>query len=62
VTIVPGRSKDVSIEVDQRRPWTLAWHSNQIGYLQPDNTPISVQAQLPSFTGGSGAGALASAV
>jgi hypothetical protein len=54
VTVVPGRSIVVSAEVDQRRPWTLSWHSNRTGYLQPDDTPISVQAQMPTFEDGSG--------
>ncbi len=55
VTVVPGRSIVVSAAVDQRRPWTLAWHSNRTGYLQPDDTPISVQAQMPMFDGGDAA-------
>jgi hypothetical protein len=54
VTVFPGRSIVVSAAVDQRRPWTLSWHSNRVGYLQPDNTPISVQAQMPTFENGSG--------
>jgi hypothetical protein len=54
VTVVPGRSIVVSVAVAQRRPWTLDWHSNRVGYLQPDNTPISVQAQMPTFDDGSG--------
>jgi len=29
----------------------LSWHSNRIGYLQPDDRPISVQAGMPSFGG-----------
>jgi hypothetical protein len=29
----------------------LGWHSNRIGYLQPDDRPISVQAGMPSFGG-----------
>jgi hypothetical protein len=52
VAVVPGRSTLVSVAVDQRRPWTLSWHSNRVGYLQPDNTPISVQAQMPTFGDG----------
>jgi len=58
VAVVPGRSIVVSVAVDQRRPWTMSWHSNRIGYLQPDNTPISVQAQMPTFSG-AGTGAVA---
>jgi hypothetical protein len=57
VTVFPGRSIVVSAAVDQRRPWTLSWHSNRVGYLQPDNTPISVQAQMPTFENGSGSAA-----
>jgi hypothetical protein len=52
--VVPGRSILVSVEVDQRRPWTLSWHSNRTGYLQPDDTPISVQALMPTFDDGTG--------
>jgi hypothetical protein len=51
VTVVPGKSIVVSVQVAQRRPWTLSWHSNRIGYLQPDNRPISVQARMPTFSG-----------
>lgn len=58
VAVVPGRSIVVSVAVDQRGPWTMSWHSNRIGYLQPDNTPISVQAQMPTFSG-AGTGAVA---
>jgi len=54
VKVVPGRSLVVSVAVDQRRPWTLNWHSNRVGYLQPDDTPISVQAQMPTFVTGDG--------
>jgi hypothetical protein len=57
VTIAPGRSKLVTVEVDQRGPWTFRWSSNRIGYLQPDETPISVQAQMPVFDRGSGSAA-----
>jgi hypothetical protein len=57
VTVVPGRSKLVTVKVDERRPWTLSWHSNRTGYLQPDDTPVSVQAQLPSFDRSSGSSA-----
>jgi hypothetical protein len=57
VTIAPGRSKLVTVEVDQRGPWTFRWSSNRIGYLQPDETPISVRAQMPVFDRGSGSAA-----
>ena len=59
VTVFPGRSIVVSAAVAQRRPWTLSWHSNRVGYLQPDNTPISVRAQMPTFANGSGGAASA---
>ena len=51
VTVVPGKSIVVTVDVSHRGPWTLSWHSNRIGYLQPDDRPISVQAQMPSFGG-----------
>jgi hypothetical protein len=51
VTVVPGKSIVVTVHVSHRGPWTLSWHSNRIGYLQPDDRPISVQAQMPSFGG-----------
>ena len=41
-----------------RGPWTLSWHSDRIGYLQPDDRPISVQAGMPTF-GGSNRGSAA---
>ena len=53
VTVVPGRSIVVSVHVSHRGPWTLNWHSDRIGYLQPDDLPISVQAQMPTLDGGS---------
>ena len=39
------------MQVSHRGPWTLNWHSNRIGYLQPDDRPISVQAGMPTFGG-----------
>jgi hypothetical protein len=51
VAVVPGRSIVVSVQVSHRGPWTLSWHSDRIGYLQPDDRPISVQAGMPSFGG-----------
>jgi hypothetical protein len=51
VTVVPGKSIVVTAQVSHRGPWTLSWHSNRIGYLQPDDRPISVQGKMPSFGG-----------
>ena len=51
VIVVPGKSIVVTSQVSQRGPWTLSWHSNRIGYLQPDDRPISVQGGMPSFGG-----------
>ena len=58
VTVVPGKSIVVSVRVSHRGPWTLSWHSDRIGYLQPDDRPISVQGGMPSF-GGSDRGSAA---
>ena len=58
VTAVPGKSIVVSVQVSHRGPWTLSWHSDRIGYLQPDDRPISVQAGMPTF-GGSNRGSAA---
>ena len=44
MTVVPGKSIVVTVQVSHRGPWTLSLHSNRIGYLQPDDRPISVQA------------------
>jgi hypothetical protein len=52
VVVVPGKSIVVTVPVSHRGPWTLSWHSNRIGYLQPDDRPISVKAGMPSFGGG----------
>ena len=57
-----GKSIVVTVQVSHRGPWTLSWHSNKIGYLQPDDRPISVQAAMPSFgTGNRGSAAPSSA-
>jgi hypothetical protein len=62
VNVVPGKSIVVTVQVSHRGPWTLSWHSNKIGYLQPDDRPISVQAGMPSFgTGDRGSAAPSSA-
>jgi hypothetical protein len=49
VTLVPGRSVTVRLELAHRGPWTLRWHSNRTGYLQPDDRPVSVQALMPTL-------------
>ena len=51
VTVLPGKTLVVSVQVSRRGPWTLSFHSNRIGYLQPDDRPVSVQAGMPSFGG-----------
>ena len=51
VTVVPGKSIVVKVQVSYRGPWTLSWHSDRIGYLQPDDRPISVQSGMPVFGG-----------
>ena len=51
VVVAPGKSIVVTVPVSHRGPWTLSWHSNRIGYLQPDDRPISVQGGMPSFGG-----------
>ena len=51
VTVVPGKSIVVTVRVSHPGPWTLSWHSNRIGYLQPDDRPISVQSGMPVFGG-----------
>ena len=49
IAVAPGKSVVVSVQVSHRGPWTLSWHSDRIGYLQPDERPISVQAGMPSL-------------
>jgi hypothetical protein len=51
VIVAPGHSSVVTVRVSHRGPWTLSFHSNKVGYLQPDDTPISVQAGMPTFSG-----------
>jgi hypothetical protein len=50
VTVLPRRQVLVKIAVSHRGPWTLNFHTNRPGYLG-DERPISVQAQLPTFSG-----------
>jgi hypothetical protein len=49
--IAPGQNRVVTVQVSHRGPWTLSFHSSRIGYLQPDNRPVSVQSALPVFSG-----------
>jgi len=51
VVVEPEQRVVVELQVSHKGPWTLAFHTNRPGYLQPDDRPISVQAQLPTFTG-----------
>jgi hypothetical protein len=51
VVVTPKQRRIVKLRVSHRGPWTLNFHTDRPGYLQPDNRPISVQALLPTFTG-----------
>jgi len=51
VLVKPGHATVVELRVSHRGPWTLNFHTNHPGYLQPDDRPISVQALLPTFSG-----------
>ena len=51
VAVSPGQSRVVTVKVDYRGPWTLSFHSSRIGYLQPDDTPVSVRSATPTFDG-----------
>jgi hypothetical protein len=51
VVVKPGHATVVELRVSHRGPWTLNFHTNHPGYLQPDDRPISVQALLPTFSG-----------
>ena len=50
VTVNPGASVVVTFRVSHRGPWTLRFRTNRPGYLS-DGRPISVMAQMPTFTG-----------
>jgi hypothetical protein len=50
VTVRPAQNRVLSVAVDYGGPWTLSWHSNRVGYLQPDDTPVSVRSATPKFT------------
>jgi hypothetical protein len=51
VAVSPGLIRVVTVEVDYRGPWTVSFHSNRVGYLQPDETPVSVRSATPTFSG-----------
>ena len=51
VVVKPEQHVVVELQVSHWGPWTLGFHTNRPGYLQPDERPISVQAQLPTFSG-----------
>jgi hypothetical protein len=51
VVVKPNQDVVVELKVSHRGPWRLNFHTSHPGYLQPDQRPISVQAQLPTFTG-----------
>ncbi|MFL5921788.1 MAG: hypothetical protein ACJ75Q_06540 [Gaiellaceae bacterium] len=51
VAVMPGQNRVVTVRVDYRGPWTLSFHSSRIGYLQPDETPVSVRSATPTFDG-----------
>jgi hypothetical protein len=50
VTVSPGQNRVVTIDVDHRGAWTLSFHSSRIGYLQPDDTPVSVRSATPTLS------------
>jgi hypothetical protein len=51
VVVKPSQHVLVELKVSHKGPWTLNFHTSHPGYLQPDQRPISVQAQLPTFSG-----------
>ncbi len=51
VAVKPNQHVVVELKVSHRGPWRLNFHTSHPGYLQPDQRPISVQAQLPTFSG-----------
>ena len=50
VTVQPGGSVVVRFRVSHRGPWTLRFRTSRPGYLS-DGRPISVLAQMPTFSG-----------
>jgi hypothetical protein len=51
VLVKPEHHVVVELKVSHQGPWQLNFRTNNPGYLQPDERPISVQAQLPTFSG-----------
>ncbi|HEX6491284.1 MAG TPA: hypothetical protein VF002_07905 [Gaiellaceae bacterium] len=51
VVVRPAGQRTIVISVNGTAPWTLRFHTDRPGYLQ-DGRPISVKAELPSFTPG----------
>lgn len=51
VVVRPNHHLVVELKVSHKGPWKLKFRTNHPGYLQPDERPISVQAQLPTFSG-----------
>jgi hypothetical protein len=51
VVVKPEQHVVVELKVSRQGPWQLNFRTNHPGYLQPDERPISVQAQLPTFSG-----------
>jgi hypothetical protein len=51
VVVKPNQHVVVELKVSHRGQWRLNFHTSHPGFLQPDQRPISVQAQLPTFSG-----------
>jgi hypothetical protein len=51
VAVSPKQRRVVVMRVSHRGPWTLNFRTSRPGYLQPDERPVSVQAELPTFSG-----------
>jgi hypothetical protein len=51
VVVKPTQHVIVELKVSHLGPWRLKFRTNNPGYLEPDQRPISVQAQLPTFSG-----------
>jgi len=51
VVVKPTQHVIVELKVSHLGPWRLNFRTNNPGYLEADQRPISVQAQLPTFSG-----------
>jgi hypothetical protein len=51
VVVRPDHRRVLDLRISHKGPWTLNFHTNHPGYLQPDQRPVSVQALLPTFSG-----------